>query len=128
MLYMYIYTHTWEGKRERGGECSFCSFLWGKYVGMEFLGYTAMKLGLYKDLMKDVYRSHLSEVYFYFNLMGTLAEKPQTFLTSRYFIKTVSPPVSTLLCYRVTGASDKGICANVSQHTLLTQACVQHRK
>lgn len=79
---IYVYLYTYRGEKKRGKAYLFCSFLWGKYVGVEFLGYTAMKLGLYKGLMKDVYRSHLSQVYSYFNLMGTLAEKLQTFLTS----------------------------------------------
>lgn len=64
MLYMYIYTHTGKEKGER--ESIFILFISLGCVGMEFLGYTAVKLGLYKDLMKDVYRAHSSAVYFYF--------------------------------------------------------------
>lgn len=126
MLYMYIYTHTGKEKGER--ESIFILFISLGYVGMEFLGYTAVKLGIYKDLMKDSVSCSFVCSVFLFYLLGTLAEKLQTFLTSRYFIKTVSPSVSTLLCYQVTRESDKGICVNVSQHTLLTQAYVQHWK
>lgn len=55
-----------QGKEKGERESIFILFISLGYVGMEFLGYTAVKLGLYKDLMKDVHHAHSAAEYFYF--------------------------------------------------------------
>lgn len=125
VIYVYLYTYR-EGKGREGEHIHFFHFFGVCWNGISGLHCRETR-PLQGPNERRVSCSFICSV-FLFYLLGTLAEKLQPFLTSWYFIKTVSPSVSTLLCYQVTRESDKGICVNVSQHTLLTQACVQHWK
>lgn len=65
LCYICIPIHI-QGKEKGERESIFILFISSGYVGMEFLGYAAVKLGLYKDLMKDVHHAHSAAEYFYF--------------------------------------------------------------